>query len=150
MPQITYSFANVAGSIVGPNGAFSFGYGSGIDDGGITAEMSEDKVDIKTGADGKPMATLHASKLGRITVRVQKTSPLNAFLSALYGADNSSATQVAQNTIVVRDLGGIDVIAGQNCAIAKFPSLTYGREGPPNEWVFVVGQLDMMLGGGGV
>lgn len=148
--QIAYAFANINGAITGPNGAFSFGFGAGIDDGGITAEMSDAKVVMTAGADGKPMATLHSSKLGKIVVRVQKTSPLNAFLSALYNADTSSPSQIAQNTIVVTDLGGLDVISGQSCAIEKLPNVTYGKEGPANEWSFVVGQLDMLLGGGGV
>lgn len=147
--QVTYSFANVNGSIVGPNGAFSFGFGAGIADGGISAEMSEVKGSAKPGADGRAMISLYSQKLGKIVVRVQKTSPLNAFLSAIYAADTSDASQFGQNTIVVSDAGLLDVISGQSCFIEKLPTQTYGKDGAENEWTFVVGQLDMLLGGGG-
>lgn len=149
MPQVTYSFANVDCAIVGPNGTFSMGFGAGIDEGGITAELTEVRGAQRAGADGQAMTTLYTGKLGKITIRVQKTSPLNAFLSALYNADASDATQYGQNTIACRDSSLLDVIAGAQCGIEKHASQTYGKEGPMNEWVFLVGTLNFVLGGGG-
>lgn len=145
-----YAFANVNASIVGPNAAFSMGFGSGLDDGGISVEFAEPRVGMKAGADGQAMVSFYSQTLGKIIIRVQKTAPVNALLSAMFAADSADPTQVGQNTILVSDLALVDLCAGKQCAIEKHPNIVYGKEGPMNEWTFLVGQLRVLLGGGGI
>lgn len=144
----TYSFLNVVASIVGPNGAFALGSDAGVQDEGITLEFVDPKNTTTAGADGSWMHSLHASKVGKISIRFLKNSPTNALLSAMYNADTSNPASHGQNVIAVTDLGALDVGTGQGCAFEKHPNVVYSKDGQMLEWTFDVGQLDLMLGDG--
>lgn len=143
-----YSFLDVNASLVGPGGNVSLGSGSGAAEEGITVEMTDDKGDTKVGADGQLMQSLRASKLGRITIRLLKTSPVNAVLSQLYALQSSSSALWGQNTIVVSDTARGDLSSCTQCSFTKQPSLVYAKDGNTNEWTFQ-GNVDMDLGDGG-
>lgn len=145
---LTYSFLNCKATIAGPNGLFSIGDGAGVAEEGITLEMVEPKNTRTTGADGSWMHSLHAGKSGKITIRLMKNSPTNALLNAMYNADTSNPAAHGQNVINVTDILALDVGTGQGCAFAQHPTVTYSKEGPMLDWVFDVGQLDMLLGSG--
>ena len=143
-----YSFADVAVTLIGPGVAISLGSDSGAAEEGITVEMAEDKNTMTKGADDSTMHSLHASNGGSVAVRLLKTSPVNAQLAAAYNFQRSGAANWGQNTIVVSNLQTGDVISCQECAFAKFPNLTYAKEGGMNEWAFHVGKVDGLLGTG--
>ena len=82
----TYSFADVAATLVGPTGIVDLGYGAAVAEEGITIEPAGDKNTMLIGADGEGMHSLHADKSGTITVRLLKTSPTNLKLQAMYNA----------------------------------------------------------------
>jgi hypothetical protein len=84
MPVATYSFIDVAASIVGPGGSFSLGYGSGNSEEGISIAMTEEKNTMSIGADGSVMHSLHAGNGGTVTLRFLKTSPTNQMLSVMF------------------------------------------------------------------
>jgi hypothetical protein len=145
-----YSFLDTQAAINGPGGSFPIGgSGSGAADEGISVEMAEDKSTLTIGADGSGMHSLHASKAGKITIRLLKTSPVNARLSALYALQTVSSALHGQNVITIKNPTLGDSITGVGCAFKKFPSVSYGKDGPMNVWEFDVAQLDMALGGGG-
>lgn len=145
-----YSFLDTKVAIVGPGGSFTIGgSGAGNADEGISFEMVEEKNSMVIGADGTPMHSLHASKGGKITVRLLKTSPVNQQLSAMYAVQSASSALHGQNTITLKNSTLGDSITGTFCAFKKLPNLTYGKEGGMNEWEFDVGQLDISLGNGG-
>lgn len=144
----TYSFLNVQAAISGPGGSFSMGSGAGVAEEGITADPVEDKNTVNYGADGTPMHNLHAAKPGLITVRLLKTSPVNAQLNELYNLQTSDASLHGQNTITVSDPNRGDFITAQLSAFKKRPTVVYSKDGAMNEWTFDVGILDMDLGAG--
>lgn len=144
----TYSFMSVVASIVGPNGAFSIGYGSGNDDGGITVEYAEDRGALTTGADGTPMHTLHASRAGRCSVRLLKTSPTNALLNAMFNADSAGPENWGQNTITISDVNRGDLWALSAVSFQRHPTTVYAKEGTMMEWTFLAGTVEALLGAG--
>ena len=94
------------------------------------------------------MHSLHAGKGANLTVRLLKTSPTNAQLSAMYGLDTVLSQSHGLNTISIRDMARNDVIVCQQCAFAKFPDMTYAKEGGEMVWGFHAGIVDFKLGTG--
>lgn len=142
-----YAFQNVQASIIGPGGNLNLGFGSGAAEEGITVEMVEEKGDTKVGADGLIMQSLRASRLGRITFRVLKTSPVNSQLDAMYNMQQTLSSLWGNNVIRVADVVRGDVVLGTQMAFTKRPNLTYAKDGNVNEWVFT-GNVDERLGTG--
>lgn len=132
----TYSFINVAATITGPGGAFSLGYGSGNAEEGISVAMVDDKDAMVVGADGSIMHSLRASNAGRITVRLLKTSPVNAQLNALYNFQRLNPASWGQNVLTVSDTARGDVVNGNAMAFVKQSDLGYAKDGNMNEWMF--------------
>ena len=143
----TYSFLNVQASLSGPGGSFSIGSSSGNAEEGISVEMLEDKDKMDVGADGSIMHSLRASDAARISVRMLKTSPVNAQLSALYRFQKTGAQNWGQNVLVITDVARGDVVASAQVAFAKQANLTYGKDGGMMEWSFL-GSIDELLGAG--
>lgn len=142
----TYSFLDVNAAIVGPGGAINLGSGAGNSEEGITIEPTEDINTMTVGADGTPMHSLHADKSGKITVRLLKTSPVNARLSQMYAFQTASGANHGQNTITVANSATGDVTTCQIVAFERAPTLTYAKEGGMNEWSFAAGIIDRTLG----
>lgn len=143
----TYSFKDVKATITGPGGNFPLGDGAGNSDEGIKTAMTEDKASSVTGADGALMHSLHAGRLGTITVSLLKTSPTNALLNALYNAQSESAALSGQNVIVIVNPASGDVVTGTQMIFVKHPDLVYAKDGNNNEWEFR-GLLTQVLGTG--
>lgn len=143
----TYSFESVQGSIVGPGGAIVIGSTAGVAEEGITVEPTEDKNTMTFGADGTVMHALHAATPGRAVVRLQKTSPINAMLSAMYNFQRSSPANWGQNTLAFLDVFRGDVITLTQAAFKRQPSATYDVQGRMNEWE-LEGVLVMQFGAG--
>jgi hypothetical protein len=96
----TYSFLDISASIDGPGGNFPLGAGAGVDKEGITIAFADDKNKQDVGADGQPLNSLRAAQNGTVTVRLQKTSPVNAMLSAMYNTQKQSSATWGQNTML--------------------------------------------------
>jgi hypothetical protein len=145
----TYSFLDFSCSISGPGGSFSLGnVRSGIDKGGITIMMTEDKDVIDVGADGTAMHSLRASKQGVIIVRLQKTSPVNALLSKMMNYQQTSAANWGQNVITGANPTRGDTFVARECAFRKMPDNLNAVEGGMLEWQFMAGYVDQILGDG--
>lgn len=147
MPH-TYSFLNTLASISGPGGNIPLGASSGAAEEGISV-TPEGEIDAMTiGADGSGMHSLIANKAAKITIRLLKTSPTNALLSAMVAFQRTNAASHGQNTIsIVNDALG-DVITAQQVAFAKIPDISYAKEGGIVEWEFNVVDCDIALGAG--
>lgn len=144
----TYSFLDCTASIVGPGGSFPLGSSSGAAEEGITIEAVEDKNIMQIGAGGSGQHSLVGSNASTVTVRLLKTSPINALLMGMYNYQTSSSTLHGRNTIVVTDLGRGDVITLQQVAFKRSPSITYAKEAGINEWTFDAIQTTTVLGVG--
>ncbi|HIE5943673.1 hypothetical protein WK90_01535 [Burkholderia cepacia] len=142
----TYSFQDVAATIVGPGGAFSLGYGEATAEEGITIVRAGDKNTMTIGSDGEGMHSLHADKSGQVTLRYLKTAPINAKLMALYDAQSLDSRLWGKNLIEVRQTAAGDVMTARSCAFKKAPDLKYAKDGDVVEWVFDSIKIDNILG----
>lgn len=141
-----YSFLDVYAAIVGPGGTFSLGSGAGAAEEGITIEPTGEINTMQVGADGSGQHSLHGDKSGRVMVRLLKTSPTNALLSALYAFQTASAAAHGQNTISIVDSARGDVTTCRQVAFTKAPSLNYSKEAGTMDWEFAAITIDRVLG----
>jgi Protein of unknown function (DUF3277) len=130
----TYSFQTVQATLSGVGAIINLGQGAAVAEEGITIEMSGDKNTMTVGADGEGMHSLHRDRSGTITVRLLKTSPVNAQLMVLYASQSEAPTAWGQNTITVTNTASGDVHTGEQCAFKKKPNMTYAKEGDIIEW----------------
>lgn len=144
----TFSFLNTNASLIGPGGAISLGAGAGIAEEGITIEFIEDADHMKIGADGTAMHSLNASRAAKAMIRLQKTSPTNALLSAMYNFQRTSSSNWGQNILTISDTVRGDVYTCQLVAFTKFPKNDYAKEAGTIEWDFNVGTADPALAAG--
>lgn len=143
-----YSFLNVSCAIAGPGIAANLGAGAAVAEEGITIEAMEDKNIMSIGADGNGQHSLIASQAGTVTVRLLKTSPVNALLMAAFELQGISSALHGKNTITVVDSASGDVTTMQQVAFKKKPVLTYAKEAGFNEWTFDAIKINTILGVG--
>ncbi len=141
-----YSFLEVQAAIAGPGGTFNLGNGSGAAEEGITIEMTAEKDIMTIGADGTPMHSLSADNSGMVTVRLLKTSPVNAQLQAMYDAQKLDPSLWAQNVITISNTNSGDSVGCRSVAFKKLPNNVYAKEGGMNEWEFNAGAIDTLFG----
>lgn len=142
----TYAFNDVVATISGPTGSANLAYGAATSDEGISFEAAGDKNTMSIGADGSVQHSLHADKSGRVVVRLQKTSPINALLHQMYDIQTTSASLHGQNTIVCQQKASGDVTTARQVAFKRKPPLSYQKEAGTIEWEFDAGMLDTVLG----
>lgn len=145
MSSQTYSFLDVQATLVGPGGAIILGSGAGAAEEGISVEPTSELGTMTVGADGATMHTLHADKSGRVTIRLLKTSPTNALLSAMMAFQRTSGAVYGQNTLVINDTNRGDVVTCRQVAFAKAPPLQFAKEAGVVEWSFNAGIIDPTL-----
>jgi len=142
----SYSFLDVVASLSGPTGATPLNGGNAEE--GITIAPFEDKNTMNVGADGAVMHSLHAGKAAIVTVRLQKTSPINAVLRNMYNAQQSNSLLWGKNTITVRDIARGDAITCTGCAFQTMPENSWAKDGNTIEWTFHAAQCAGVLGVG--
>lgn len=144
----SYSFLDVNATIAGPGGIFNMAAGASAAEEGITVEATEDKNVMTIGADGRGQHSLVASDAATVTVRLLKTSPVNAQLMAMYDLQSASSSLWGQNVITVVDSGRNDYTVLQAVAFKKKATLTYAKEGGMMEWTFDAIKSNSILGTG--
>lgn len=144
----TYSFQDVVAAMVGPGGSVNLGNGAGAAEEGITIEPVGDKNTMTIGADGSGMHSLAANEASTVTVRLLKTSPINAQLALMYALQTKSSLMHGKNVITVRDVVRGDVITLTGVAFKKRPAINFAKEGGLNEWQFDAIKTVTILGVG--
>ncbi len=143
----TYSFEDVSATINGPGGgAINLGADSGSSEEGVVVEMIDAKNTMNIGADGFGMHSLHAGRGSVWRIRLLKTSPINALLSAMYNYQQQSSAYWGQNVISMRNNVAGDAIIGRGGAFNRLPPNVNAKDGGMMEWVFDVIQTDQVLG----
>lgn len=145
---MVYSFLNIAAAIAGPGGKLNLAAGAAVAEEGITIEPVEDKNVMTIGADGKGQHSLIASDACTVTVRLLKTSPLNAALMIMYNLQSASSALWGLNVFTVVDSGRNDYTVIQGCAFKKKPTISYAKEGGMMEWAFDGIAANSILGSG--
>jgi Protein of unknown function (DUF3277) len=143
-----YSFLNITCEMVGPGIASNLAAGASAAEEGITIERTTDKNVMTIGADGTGMHSLVADDSCKVTVRLLKTSPLNAVLQGAFDAQSISSALWGINTFVIIDSARGDYTAVQQAAFKKAATITYAKEGGMMEWEFDGIQVNSILGGG--
>lgn len=141
-----YSFLSVNAAMLGPGGVLNLGAGAAVAEEGITISPIEDKNAMTIGADGKGQHSLIASDACSVTIRLLKTSPVNAQLMALYDLQSASPALWGQNVFKIDDASRGDSTIVQAAAFKKKPELTYAKEAGFNEWTFDGIQANTILG----
>lgn len=142
----TYSFLDTNAALVGPGGSINLGQNAAVTEEGISIAPTNPIDTMSIGADGSVMHSLHADKSGKITIRLQKTSPTNKQLAQMYAFQTASSANHGQNTISLANSFTGDVISCTQVAFEKAPDLTYAKEGGMNEWTFLAGRIERTLG----
>lgn len=145
---MVYSFLNVNASIAGPGGILNLAAGAAAAEEGITIEPVEDKNQMTIGADGKGQHSLIASDACTLTVRLLKTSSVNAQLMIMYDLQSASSSLWGQNVFTIVDSGRNDYTVIQAAAFKKKPTITYAKEGGMMEWTFDGISANSILGSG--
>lgn len=147
MAQV-YSFGDTSATLNGPSGSFQLGAGAGAAQEGITVEPKTDVNTLTVGAGGEGMHSLSMDTSSTVTVRLLKTSPVNAQLMNAFNAQRRSTLLHGRNSIVVRDPNRGDLVTCRQVAFAKVPPLNWAQEGGTNEWVFDAAETVYVLGVG--
>lgn len=147
MAQV-YSFGDVTATLNGPSGSFQLGAGAGAAEEGITVEPTNDVNTLTVGADGSGMHSLSMDTSATVTVRLLKTSPVNAQLMNAFNAQRRSSLLHGRNSIVVRDPNRGDLITLRQVAFARVPTLEFAKVAGTNEWVFHAAESQSVLGVG--
>lgn len=145
---MVYSFLNISCTMAGPGIVANLAAGAAAAEEGITIEAVGDKNVMTIGADGKGQHSLIASDAAKVTVRLLKTSPLNAVLMNAYDAQSVSSALWGQNTFTITDSGRGDYTVLQNAAFTKKPEIKYAQDGGIMEWVFDAIAATSILGSG--
>jgi len=145
---MTYSFLNISCLMAGPGIASNLAAGAAAAEEGITLEPTTEKNVMTIGADGIGQHSLVADDSCKVTVRLLKTSPLNAILMAAFDAQSISSALWGINTFTLSDSARGDFSVIQQAAYKKRPTLTYAKEGGMMEWEFDGIQVNSILGGG--
>lgn len=143
-----YSFLDTNVAIVGPGGVINLGAGASVADEGISFDKVEPDNMMTTGADGGGMHTLNPTKSYKISVRLLKTSPINAQLSQMYAVQKASSAAWGSNIISLKNAVSGDSAVAAQTAFAKFPNVTWAKNPTMNEWTFDSIDCDVSLGGG--
>ncbi|MDD3310952.1 phage protein [Pseudodesulfovibrio sp.] len=141
-----YSLKDVTMTINGEGGNLSLKEGTG--DEGISIEPTGDQNNMTEGADGTVMHSLSASSASTVTLRLLKTSPVNAQLMTMFNYQTGSASRWGTNTITVEDTARGDLVTVTNAAFKKAPPLKWAKVGDIVEWQFDGGQTTYVLGKG--
>ena len=146
--SVTYSFIDVKATLVddatGAN--LPIGSGAGVAEEGITISQVDNVGHMQIGADGSFMQVLQATRGARLTLRLLKTSPLNAQLMALVEVQRTSGALWGQNSILITNINTLDEITAAGCAFEKIPDNNYDKTGKMLEWTFLVGDSTQVLG----
>ncbi len=145
---MVYSLEDVHATLSGPGGSIALGSGSGMAQEGISIDFIDDKDAMLTGGDGSVVHSLRASKAAVATLRILKTSPVNAQLSQMFNTQIQSSALWGQNILTVSNPVTGDDYPCTDVAFKKFPMITWAQDANFNEWTFNCGKADPILGVG--
>jgi hypothetical protein len=142
-----YSFLDTSGAITGPGGSAEIGSDAGVAAEGITIEYVDDKGVMTIGAAGDGMHSLKATKAALVTLRLLKTSPVNAVLNTMYNYQTTTSANYGQNQLHFNNSVRGDSIIISGAGFKKAPNVVYAVEGGLMEWTFNCINCDEILGG---
>jgi hypothetical protein len=92
--------------------------------------------------------SLYADRSGKVTIRLLKTSPVNAVLNAMKELQRVSAALHGANTLTIVNKTSGDVITCEQVGFARDPANAYGKTANIIEWEFNAIKITQALGAG--
>lgn len=111
----------------------------------ISAERNEDSANFEPGAQGGGTRTLSSNKSGRVTVRLQQSSPSNSVFNQQLKAMESGRGGLAP--LLIKDNDSGDIIASATMWVTKPPVTGFSNEQSNREWVLETQNLDLNVAG---
>lgn len=143
-----YSFLDVSFMLVGPGIAANLAAGAAVAEEGITIEPASDKNQMDIGADGNGQHSLIADDSAHVTVKLLKTSPMNAVLMIAYDLQTSSSALHGLNVGTVTNAARGDLHVMLQGAFKKKPTITESKTAGFNEWTWDFIKVNSALGSG--
>jgi hypothetical protein len=139
---LAYSFTDVHATIVGPGGTAILGNDAGPAEEGISIEATEENDTMMIGGDGSVAHSQHASKAGKITVRLLKNSPMNAVLRQMYNFQKRSSVFHGKNTLVITNLANAQIYSCTGVAFARMPPDAFAKTANVIDWEFNASRIE--------
>lgn len=118
---------------------------SGWADGSMmTVEYDEDAYTKVVGVD-QTTRVKSSNNGGKITIRLQQSSPFNDVLSAFAIADREDNSGVVP--ALGKDNSGRTVIFSPSAWVMKIPSAEFAKEHSDREWILDCADLELFVGG---
>jgi hypothetical protein len=120
----------------------------GSDDDVIKFERLAELVSYKVGADGHAVVSHSADRSGKLTIKLQPTSPANAFLMGIAALEQGGPTTFVPVQVSFQDMYRNDVASGIPGCITKIPDFERGMDSSGNdvEWEFFFERYDLLFG----
>jgi len=128
------------------NGVEIINFGS--DDDVIKFERLAEMVNYKTGAGGTMVISHSADKSGKLTIKLQPTSPSNTYLIGLANLQGGGPQTFVPIAVSFQDVYRKDVATGIPGCIVKVPDFMRGMDNSGNdmEWEIVFERYDLLVG----
>lgn len=154
MSTSTYSFKDSSIAITGPlTGSFSLAGQIGLSR--MTVTMATEKTAQNVAADGAVMVSAIAGDNGTVTLEMQQTSQLHAFLLQAYNAivtllNQGNVLNFATMQITIRNLvdGSQHLLSG--VSFGKIPPKVYEAQGQNISWELWAADIQNTIVGGGI
>lgn len=111
----------------------------------VSIERQEDAYTTSVGADGEVTRVKSNNKLTNLTITLAQTSDSNSVLSAFAILDEKSNSGVVP--VLLKEVNGDTAVAGGRGWIQKLPNIEYSKEITNREWVIVLAESEMFVGG---
>lgn len=108
----------------------------------VKAGRNEETWKLVVGADGTVCRVRNRNVSGRLTLTLMQTSPTNAILSALAVLDEATGGGVGP--LLLKDLGGIELVTSPEAWIIKPPDKDYSDELANREWIIEMGECTIV------
>jgi hypothetical protein len=143
----SYSFKDIAVLVSAPP-AIPEHQVTGFADGDdvIMIERNTENAKYKVGAGGQMAVAITADRTGKITLKLQQTSPSNKIFNAIHSLQQAGPRKMAPVQIFLQDLSRQDTAVALAGVIEKLPSISRGEGINNQEWVFVCEDVEIFLG----
>lgn len=111
----------------------------------VTVERQEDAYTTTVGADGEVTRVKSNNKLTNVTITLAQTSDSNSILSGFAILDEKSNSGVVP--VLLKEAGADTIVAGGRGWIQKLPNIEYSKEITTREWIIVLAESEMFVGG---
>jgi hypothetical protein len=114
-------------------------------DDAFKAERLVDNASHEVGVDGNMVVSLSADKSGQVMIKLQQTSPTNAYLNKITAGQDYMEGFVPV-TVEQADTYRMDSVSTTVGYVKKHPDYTRGGKASTVEWTFIFEEMHMILG----